>query len=452
MYCNKLKAIIKDVESIKNNINAHFVKEFHKCLEEKTSIKERQKLNPIKFANEMNVSEEQIMKFFVIGKRVGLFKARAFYSCSCGEYFEIFSFEGKVECENECEIDIEYNKEKVFIYFELLEEIQADDFGDDTTYQMDYISSSDLGPFHGTLNEYEALVGEEEASNLLNKEIENSTEEIMHLAVIVALDDELEPVKSLLSDCDEIYDDEDESTIYYKGRFKKDGKSINVVAAQSIQMGMTAAATLSMKLIYKFQPKYLAMTGIAAGVKNSERNFGDILVADQTYDYGSGKMLKEDETEKFIPAPQPIPILPGLKAKFQRFKKDYPIMGDIKHKFQGKKPSSELTIHIGPVGSGAAVVANNTLISRIRENNGKLIGIEMETYAVYFAATHCIGTPPKVFSMKSIVDFADQFKGDEYREYACYTSAKCLYEFCFSYLYDDMTSDDTLEKSKKKGF
>jgi nucleoside phosphorylase len=85
-------------------------------------------------------------------------------------------------------------------------------------------------------------------------------------------------------------------------------------------MGMTAAATLSMKLIYKFQPKYLVMTGIAAGVKDDDkRNYGDILIADQTYDYGSGKIMKTGDIETFRPAPQPVVLDSGLKAKFQNF-------------------------------------------------------------------------------------------------------------------------------------
>jgi nucleoside phosphorylase len=116
-------------------------------------------------------------------------------------------------------------------------------------------------------------------------------------------------------------------------------------------------------------------------------------------------------------------------------------MSKIKHGFQGDKPGTELNIHIGPVDSGAAVVADNTLISKIKQDNGKLIGIEMESYAVYFAAMHCIGTAPKVISIKSIVDFADEFKGDTYRKFAAYTSVQCLYEFCFIYLYSDMTNN-----------
>lgn len=58
--------------------------------------------------------------------------------------------------------------------------------------------------------------------------------------------------------------DNDEQ-IYYLATFEKDGKTFSVCAAQQDEMGMTAAATLSMKVIEHFRPQYLLMPGIAAG-------------------------------------------------------------------------------------------------------------------------------------------------------------------------------------------
>ena len=46
-------------------------------------------------------------------------------------------------------------------------------------------------------------------------------------------------------------------------------------------MGMCAASTLTMKLIENFHPRYIVMTGIAAGVKDGDNiNLGDILIAE----------------------------------------------------------------------------------------------------------------------------------------------------------------------------
>ncbi|EHI97265.1 metallophosphoesterase [Clostridium sp. DL-VIII] len=181
MYCEKLKSIVKQIESIKLNINNEFIARFDKCIKDNTTERERLKLNPIKIANEMGISQELVMKFFNIGKKVELFKAIAFYSCPCGEYFEIFNFD-KTECVNGCEADIINNKDRVFIYFELLEEVDECDLDIGEIYQMDYISSDDLGNFRSSYDEYEKVIGEEDAKNLLNNVVNNN--ELKEISII----------------------------------------------------------------------------------------------------------------------------------------------------------------------------------------------------------------------------------------------------------------------------
>jgi nucleoside phosphorylase len=108
-----------------------------------------------------------------------------------------------------------------------------------------------------------------------------------------------------------------DDVIYHRGEFVRDGRRVQVVAAAAIEMGMCAATALSMNLIAAFRPKYIAMVGIAAGV---EGNFGDILVADQSWDYGSGKSVFEDSHgSRFLPAPNFIPIAPDVKYMLNEF-------------------------------------------------------------------------------------------------------------------------------------
>ena len=47
-----------------------------------------------------------------------------------------------------------------------------------------------------------------------------------------------------------------------------------VLAAHAPQMGMTAAAILATKMIHTFSPRYLAMVGICAGIRDT-CNIGD---------------------------------------------------------------------------------------------------------------------------------------------------------------------------------
>lgn len=76
------------------------------------------------------------------------------------------------------------------------------------------------------------------------------------------------------------------------------------------------------------------------------------------------------------------------------------------------------------------VLANNKLIDdQIKQHHRKLIGIDMETYGVYYTSIHCSKPRPVAISIKSISDFGDSKKDDSHKEYAAYTSANFFYNF-----------------------
>jgi nucleoside phosphorylase/CheY-like chemotaxis protein len=216
-----------------------------------------------------------------------------------------------------------------------------------------------------------------------------------------------------------------EATIHGKDRDYK------VILARQLQMGMPAASVLSMKLIMNFKPKYICILGIAAG-KRDRVNLGDILIAAESWDYGSGK-IKEDSSKSnflFESEPHQISIDSGLKELFSH---DYSeILYKIRHdwnKTSSKEIVNDIRVHIGPLASGAAVIQHEDIVhSFIDPQNRKLIGIDMETYAVYYAAMNCHQPKPLFFSIKSVCDFADKEKNDDYQSYAAYVSAQFFYK------------------------
>ncbi|QRN95534.1 hypothetical protein JRI60_41810 [Archangium violaceum] len=254
------------------------------------------------------------------------------------------------------------------------------------------------------------------------------------LAVITALHEiELESVLELPGNWQKKPIDGDE-TIYHVGSFTRDDKKLSVVAASATEMGMPAAAALTMKIIENFRPRYVVMTGIAAGVKGS---FGDILIADQSWDYGSGKnKFIKRRGSIFEPAPVAIPLSPLLKAKVSYFLMSKKTVREIREGWTRSQVPTELKARLGPIASGAAVLENKPLIDEIVEHNRKLIGVEMETYGVFVAARASKAPRPDAMSIKSICDFGDANKNDEYQAYAAYTSSKFLYEFALSELCD----------------
>lgn len=247
---------------------------------------------------------------------------------------------------------------------------------------------------------------------------------IIDVAIITALNEkELKLVKDIPFEWEKIEDNTD-MTIYFEGHtINSNGRKINIIAATANRMGIASSTALAMKVIDKFRPRYLIMTGIAAGLDSSNQNIGDILVASKTWDYGSGKYEEVDGKIIFSIEPDVINTDIEIINKIREIPSS--IFSSIKDSYPSpQKPNSTLMCHFGPVVSGSAVRADGDIIKVIKSQNRKSIGLEMETYGLYIAAEYAAKPAPKVISIKSISDFADSKKGDNFQHYSAYTSAQ----------------------------
>lgn len=254
------------------------------------------------------------------------------------------------------------------------------------------------------------------------------------IAIITALHDpELTQVLALDGKWDELKFGND-ATRYYRGVFRNEKKSFKIVATSSPQMGMVASSTLCMKIIHNFRPKYIFMTGIAAGVKG-EVNYGDILVADQTYDGTSGKIITKESGEKgFSPNPTTLSLDADLKEKVRTYESKTRYFFELKEKWQGNKPETDLKIKVGPVVSVPYVIQNADELINLKDHQRKLIGLEMEIFGVFYSANNGFNPKPKPMAIKSVCDFGDKEKGDNYQKYAAFTSAQFMYDFILNEL------------------
>ena len=177
------------------------------------------------------------------------------------------------------------------------------------------------------------------------------------------------------------------------------------------------------------------MTGIAAGYKDDKVDFGDILVADQSYDGTNGKIVTLENGDKgFSPNPTPIPLDADIKEKIRSYENRHELFAKIKRGYNGNKPTSELKIKIGPIVSVPYVVQNEDEFLSFKDNQRKLIGLEMESFGIFYSACNTVNPKPIPIVIKSVCDFGDAHKGDNYQIYAAYTSAKFMYEFALNEL------------------
>jgi nucleoside phosphorylase/CheY-like chemotaxis protein len=259
------------------------------------------------------------------------------------------------------------------------------------------------------------------------------------IAIVTALRSELDSILELEGEWTICKNYINDATEYHTGIFQNGEKKIRVVASTAPQMGMAAASVLTMKMIHNYRPKYIAMTGIAGGLKGVG-NFGDVLIADISFDSGSGKIKSDlNGDSKFEPDYKSIPLETDLKEALIACKANKSILREIKDKCQFEKPATELDLHIGPFATGAGVIENQKIIEEIKGHNRKLIGIDMETYGVFYAWKNCSKPRPiAAFSFKSLSDFADPEKNDRYQKYAAYTSARLLHYFALNKISYDM--------------
>lgn len=220
-----------------------------------------------------------------------------------------------------------------------------------------------------------------------------------------------------------------DSLHYYRSNWVRSGnKSISVIACAAPSMGMTAAALTTSKVINRWRPKYLVMTGIAAGTKQDQR-FGDILIAESTYDYGSGKITETSSGDKiFTPSFKQIQMDTSLFALIQRWEREQLEVDTIRRGWNPPEPNCPRVI-VGVLASGAAVVQSKDLVTDILNRSRKVVGLEMEAFGVMHAVMLASTPQPKVMVVKSVSDFADSAKNDVWQQYAAYTSARFIYEF-----------------------
>jgi nucleoside phosphorylase len=262
--------------------------------------------------------------------------------------------------------------------------------------------------------------------------------EIYEIIIITAIYEEYIEVKNILIDGNDKSINDGSRTIYYEASV---GITANYKAKTLLvcanQMGLTSAANLATKLIYRYSPKLISMTGIAAGISGK---IGDIMIPDILWDYGSGKNelqeIEESLKEKFSQYRFPVKSNQHMIGELIRIVNESDINNKIYNLgneilFKGK--SEILSTHIGPFVSGSAVIANDDILKSIKEQDGKLIGFDMEAFAIAYSAHFADISPKPIFLIiKSISDFGNNKKGHKdkkiHQKYAAFTSANCLIE------------------------
>jgi nucleoside phosphorylase len=182
------------------------------------------------------------------------------------------------------------------------------------------------------------------------------------------------------------------------------------------QMGLVAATHTTEALLQKFKPRVLIMTGICGGFSDKV-NVGDVVVADKSWDWQSGKWA---DNGILLPAPDSKDASRDLVALVRNIE---PKLIQFLSSFQGNTPKTIPKLVIEPMVSGSSVVASTDIQQAFRNQHRKMAAVDMECYGVYYAAYMTTAPSPKVICIKSVSDLADRKKADDLQKYCSYISA-----------------------------
>lgn len=258
---------------------------------------------------------------------------------------------------------------------------------------------------------------------------DTAAERLYDIAILCALrEPELDEILHLPFDWKPYHRPAD-STNYHIGTYKEK----RIICAAAYEMGMPAASALAAKVAEHFKPEYIIMTGIAAGVDRKKLNYGDIIVADPCFDYGSGKRSyekKEPDSDQYISVFRPDYKQRRLDGKvlqlLDQLSANQELLSDIEKNCPTdySKPGTQLRMHIGAFASGAAVLSDPTVIRGVLDHARKLLGFDMEAYGIMLAGSQSSEPASIPIVIKSVSDFGDTKKDDNFQSYASYTSAK----------------------------
>jgi nucleoside phosphorylase len=229
-------------------------------------------------------------------------------------------------------------------------------------------------------------------------------------------------LSSLLSTWDANWSPEEHiarGVLIRRGTLRIGTTQVRVACAHASQMGIAATMHLSSVLLAEFRPRVLAMTGICGGV-GAGMGLGDVVVADKSWDWQSGKWNEKGELLTAMDQKEASPDLVawsrGSEDDIQRWSES----------FSGKRPKRTPLLHVAPIVSGSAVVQHSAMRQIMLEQHRKVAAVDMECYGLYFAANNARVPSPKVLCVKSVSDMADVSKVDDYQEYCSYLSARVL--------------------------
>lgn len=284
-----------------------------------------------------------------------------------------------------------------------------------------------LGLAEGIVQEllYKAILKLKEVLQLAEEDIlrdktkkikisKNTTDDT--ICIITATLDEFKTLLSRIPNATPLPTDNDDSQIYQRGTINgKNGIKLNVIFTQLHFQGIASASNTTTKMILSFKPRLVVMVGHAAGNKNLKRDLsiGDILICKEAIDYDSVILIdrggSNEPTLQIKEKPNPFKADSTLIQSLRNYALVAQNLQQIKNSSRNQdKMAHNLKFKEGKLISGDALVRSATWFERVTRDNHEAIGLDMETFGMYYSAENTLKENKPLFvSIKSVSDFGE---------------------------------------------
>jgi len=206
--------------------------------------------------------------------------------------------------------------------------------------------------------------------------------------------------------------------------FLKNNNYNDLIEVGSINLNATGnieAAIKTTQAISYFNPDFVFLSGICGGFKNNSKiNIGDIIIPEKIIYYEYGKIKDGHLSRRYLTIEIDSHLLSKIKyfasLEWNRKINSLPMLGN---EFPVPR------VHFNPIASGEKIIADEDIKLEFKNHFAELIGVEMESYGTAKAVLSS-GKPIKFLVIKSIADWADTSKNDDWHEYATKISAEFI--------------------------
>ncbi len=244
--------------------------------------------------------------------------------------------------------------------------------------------------------------------------------------IITALAAEFAAVAGKLSDIEDIPDKETGSVFCKSTLPISNGidtrSHYDIILVRLHSMGNISAAITTVEAIQKWQPSQVILVGITAGM-SGKVNLGDIIVADRVVSYEVGKSLDRGYADRI----EPFTVSRKLISAIQHYG-----YGDNSWRELLSYPELRqrvLQVRFGSVLSGSKLLALGNTFEHLQNSNPDLIAVDMEASGIAGVTSQLAYDAPEFLAIRSVSDFADSSRCDEFVHYACDIAASYTIDF-----------------------